>query len=796
MLAVRYQRCASVSHCPIHLSIHTSHFTRFTVHMTQSLQTISDDAVAPQRWDQFVADHPQSHILQTSGWGELKSQFGWSSERLALVDEQGTIRAGCLLLYRRVAGLTLAYASKGPLTDWSDRSLTGQLLDAMETACKEWGAAFLKVEPDLPDTAQNRALLAEYGFRPSAHTIQPRSTVVLDIAGEEHEILARMKSKWRYNVRLSKRKGVVVRAGSRADLHLFQKLMRVTGQRDDFAVHSADYYATAYDLFVPEQAAYLFAEYEGEPLASIVIFLMGKTAWYLWGASSNRHRNRMPNHALQWAAIQWARERGATGYDLWGIPDEIGQIALGMQRRGGEVIPAEEMPVDVGAFPAGDLWGVFRFKQGFGGCVARFVGAWDLPYNRPAYAAYRLGTTALRKRDELGDWESVARQFLTQTVETAQKKIPDLSLSNGSTPSPLQPVSDPESWRAVLAELPDPHVLQSWEWGEMKSQTGWQAERLVLPGASGQPRAAFQFLWRQPLEQFPLRVAYVPKGPLLDWQNRELMDEVLSLVEQHARRRGCIFVKIDPNVREDSPAGRLLVATLWRRGWHYSDEQIQFKNTAFTDLTADEETLLADMKSKWRYNTRLARRRGVAARISQPEQRQADLAAFYRLYAETGGRDGFLIRPFAYYETIWRTFLDAQCHEANPAGGALLLAEHPDDPEPVAGLFLLRYGRRAWYFYGASSDRHRRDMPNYLLQWRAMQWAKSQGCTVYDWWGAPTDPDDPDDPMQGVWRFKQGFGAEFQPHIGAWDRPLSHLLYSVYTEAMPRLLAWKRQIQE
>jgi lipid II:glycine glycyltransferase (peptidoglycan interpeptide bridge formation enzyme) len=130
---------------------------------------------------------------------------------------------------------------------------------------------------------------------------------------------------------------------------------------------------------------------------------------------------------------------------------------------------------------------------------------------------------------------------------------------------------------------------------------------------------------------------------------------------------------------------------------------------------------------------------------------------------------------------------------ANPAGGALLLAEHADEPTPVAGLFLFRYGARAWYFYGASSERRRRDMPNYLLQWEALRWALAQGCTVYDWWGAPTQLDDPDDGMQGVWQFKQGFGAVFQPHIGAWDYVVSPTGYRLYAEVMPRVLGWMRR---
>ena len=83
-------------------------------------------------------------------------------------------------------------------------------------------------------------------------------------------------------------------------------------------------------------------------------------------------------------------------------------------------------------------------------------------------------------------------------------------------------------------------------------------------------------------------------------------------------------------------------------------------------------------------------------------------------------------------------------------------------------------------------------MPNYLLQWEALRWSLAQGCTVYDWWGAPVDLDDPADGLHGVWQFKQGFGAEFQPHIGAWDYVVSPAGYRLYMEAMPRVLAWMR----
>ena len=736
---------------------------------------------------------------KTAAGAALKSRFGWRCRRVALHDEAGALVAGAQILLSSVAGLTLAYLPRGPVTDWRDASLTGRLMDEIVAVARQEGAAVLKLEPELVDTPTSHAVLAGYGLTEVGETVQPPSTIILDISGDEATILKRMKSKWRYNIRLAERKSVVVREASKADLPAFNRLMATTGERDGFTVHSPAYYAAAYDLFVPEHAAFLIAEYQGQPLASIVVFTYGKTAWYLWGASSNRERNRMPNHALQWAAIRWAKERGATRYDLWGIPDDLGKLANGLNNWDGTPVPSDHLPVNVNELPDGELWGVYRFKQGFGGDVVRHVGAWEMPIRPLAYKVYRLGLRARAQSQSLRRQAVQLRAHLQDASESTPSSIPSAGLKG---------IESPQIWRDLLADLPAPHVLQSWEWGDLKGQTEWNAERFVVTdaGDSGKPIAACQFLWRQVNGRLPLRVAYVPKGPVLDWSDDDAVDRTLDALEQLAAAKGCIFVKIDPDVREDSEEGRLLLHALSRREWRFSREQIQYKNTGFSELlpveattgddtgdayAVDEERLLAGMKSKWRYNIRLAKRRGITVR----EGSQDDLATFYRLYAETADRDGFTIRPFGYYELIWRRFLNAQNDDADPTGGVLLLAEHADDPAPLAGLFLFRYARRTWYLYGASSDRHRRDMPNHLLQFEAMRWATVQGCTIYDWWGAPTDLDDENDELQGVWHFKQGFGAEFQPHVGAWDFVVKPSLYVAYSEAIPRVLDGLRWVR-
>ena len=252
---------------------------------------------------------------------------------------------------------------------------------------------------------------------------------------------------------------------------------------------------------------------------------------------------------------------------------------------------------------------------------------------------------------------------------------------------------DPTRWNREISHLPFHHVLQTSQWGEVKSLTGWQAERWLFED-SGQTKAAALVLTRRSARGF-LAVQYVPKGPALDYADPVLLDSVLGHLERNARGHGALFVKIDPDVVLDSPLGEGVTRHLRERGWVPSREQVQFPNTMVLDLTPDEESLLAAMKQKTRYNIRLAMRRGVSVRSGGRE----DLPVFYALYSATAERDGFVIRPFGYYRRVWETFLDAGM-------GHLLLAEV--EGEPVAGVFLFRFAEKR----GISTERRHRSIGN------------------------------------------------------------------------------------
>ena len=327
-------------------------------------------------WDAFVAAHPNGSILQTDGWARLKNRFGWSSQRVWL-RRDGQLVAGAQLLFRSVALgiLKIAYMPHGPLVDWQDEEQVAVLFNQIDQAMYKRGASLLKMEPliwQAGETAVSWQTISQtYELSTDTDTIQPPRTVLIDLRPSEEEILMGMKSKTRYNIRLAARKGVTVREGTAVDLPHFIRLIQITGQRDAFGIHQPDYYRAAYELFAPDNAALLLAEYEGQPLAGVMVFTCGDKAAYLYGASSNEERQRMPSYAVQWAAMQWAKARGCTSYDMWGVPD------------------APEAELEDNFLERKDgLWPVYRFKRGFGGDVVRTVGPADRVYNKLVQRLY------------------------------------------------------------------------------------------------------------------------------------------------------------------------------------------------------------------------------------------------------------------------------------------------------------------------------------------------------------------------------------------------------------------------
>lgn len=292
----------------------------------------------------LAQSYPTTHLLQLPEWAELKSHFGWQSQVF------NTQTATAQVLFRSLPlGFTIAYLPKGPVgSNWSS------LWPHIDQECRKRKSVFLQVEPDislpLPNEVETQF---DQNFVQKEQTFQPRRTVLISLKSDEEELLAAMKQKTRYNIRLAAKKGVVVRPTE--DVRGFHEMMQTTGNRDNFAVHSLEYYQKVFDIFAPSGKCVLLAAYQEEtPLAYLMLFLSGTRSWYFYGASDNNQRNLMPTYLLQWEAMRWAKVQGATEYDLWGIPD------------------ATENELEANFTNRSDgLWGVYRFKRGFGGQIVR-----------------------------------------------------------------------------------------------------------------------------------------------------------------------------------------------------------------------------------------------------------------------------------------------------------------------------------------------------------------------------------------------------------------------------------------
>jgi lipid II:glycine glycyltransferase (peptidoglycan interpeptide bridge formation enzyme) len=321
-------------------------------------------------------------------------------------------------------------------------------------------------------------------------------------------------------------------------------------------------------------------------------------------------------------------------------------------------------------------------------------------------------------------------------------------------------------------------LLQSRFWAEFRGRLGWQP-RAFSCSSGGRDFSLLVLLRPLPLRQ---RLAYVPHGPEVpdpELENGRLLAALAGALRPHLA--GCLFLRFDlPWALPPRGGGPDPTAGLRAAGLRKAPMDVQPPDTVVLDLGYEEESLLAAMKAKTRYNIGLAAKKGVRVE----EGGAADLPAWYELYRQTARRDRITLHDYEYYR---RQFELAQ---GGVAGGGpelkLLLARHEGDL--LAGILLAVHGRAATYLYGASSDAKRNLMPAYALQWEAIRIARRRGCLTYDLFGIPPSPD-PAHPMHGLYRFKTGFGGRLVNRPGCWDFPYRRAAYAGYALA-ERARAW------
>jgi peptidoglycan pentaglycine glycine transferase (the first glycine) len=345
----------------------------------------------------------------------------------------------------------------------------------------------------------------------------------------------------------------------------------------------------------------------------------------------------------------------------------------------------------------------------------------------------------------------------------------------------VRQVTDGAEWNALLSRLPQAHGMQCWEWGELRQQGGWLSRwvtrRLVFE-RDGKVVAAAA-VQRRGLPAPGWGISYCPKGPILDYADGELARAVLEALAEDARRQRSIVLTVEPEA-EAGTAG--MGHALRQAGYRPSPAQLQSSSTVLVDLRADDEQLMKPMSATWRRYIRKAARDGVTVRSGTAD----DLRRFHEIYLVTAERDHFIPRPLPYLERLWRQLASAGLVE-------LFLAEV--DGRVEAGVLPFRFGRRAWYLYGGTTDLALERHAMYLLQWHTMRWARDHGCEVYDMWGAPDDPADKDDPLAGVYYFKRGFGGRHVRWVGPYDYVTTPALYRFWNATRPRLLGALRRLR-
>ena len=329
-------------------------------------------------YEAFVQSHPKGNFAQSFLWGKQKPMWRWQA--VAVRGTDGKIKGTLALMTRPVPviGRTLMYGCRGPVCDLDDRETLSQLIEGARALARENRAYVIKIDPDVPSSNTHFAgLLHELGFRgkeggKNFEAIQPRYVFRLNVEGKtEDELLAGFHQKWRYNIRLAERRGVTVRICGKEMVPAFSELMLTTGVRDGFVTRKPAYFEAMLDNLGEHCRLYMAFDPAGTPIAGTLAIHYGDKVWYLYGASSNEHRNLMPNYLLQWRMIQWAVETGCRVYDFRGVSGDV----------------SEDNP----------LYGLYRFKQGFGGEFTEFIGELDLVLSPVVYWCVEHGTSVLKE---------------------------------------------------------------------------------------------------------------------------------------------------------------------------------------------------------------------------------------------------------------------------------------------------------------------------------------------------------------------------------------------------------------
>lgn len=329
---------------------------------------------------------------------------------------------------------------------------------------------------------------------------------------------------------------------------------------------------------------------------------------------------------------------------------------------------------------------------------------------------------------------------------------------------------DPREYTDFIKNQPYGHFMQTREWSRVKDE--WDSFNFMIRD-QGRIKGAGNILIRE----LPLvggNFMYCPRGPVfLDYQDQEVLRFFVANIRQVARDYKAVLLKIDPYVAtaNEHAAKALLEAGFVQKPQTLNFEGIQPRFVAHLDITGEIDDIIMSFHHKTRYNIRLAQRKGVTVRVGD----ETDLIRFQEIMEETGLRDNFVVRDRSYFEKMYQALVP-------PGYMRLYVAEHQGDI--LSGAINMLFGDKCWYVYGASSNTRRNVMPSYLLQWTMINWAKEEGCRLYDFRGISGDLD-PSNPLYGLYRFKKGFNGVYTELIGEFDLVFDAFKYKLWDVGVP-----------
>ena len=329
------------------------------------------DENSESEYTEFLETHERCNFQQSLEWAKVK--ISWKHEVILAEDNSGKIIGSLMVWIRKIPIFgNIMYSARGPVCDIHNMEVLKQLSEGIQQLAKKYNAIVMRMEPDIvssDETFRNIMIDLGYQIKDDAKNfreeIQPRYVFRLNTKNKtEEELFKNLHSKTRYNVRLATKKGVVIKEGTRDDLKVFHKIMVTTGIRDGFITRPLSYFERMYDQMAPAHMKLLMAYHEDKPISGVIVIMYGNKTWYLYGASSNEHRNLMPNYLLQWEMIKMAIARHDDMYDFRGVSGVVD----------------ESHP----------QYGLYRFKQGFGAEFTEFIGEIYIPFKPLTYKLYKF----------------------------------------------------------------------------------------------------------------------------------------------------------------------------------------------------------------------------------------------------------------------------------------------------------------------------------------------------------------------------------------------------------------------